>query len=397
MQPRAVYNAIWTVTGLAFGMVSTIGAVYRVREAGLDAFELVLVGTTLELTILVFEVPTGVVADVVSRRLSVVIGAFVVGAGFLLEGAVPALWSVLLAQVVWGFGYTFISGANTAWLADELGDEEALAPALLRGTQWYQGSLLAGIGLGGVLALADLQVPVLAAGALFGGLGVVLALRMEEHGFQPAPREERQTFSAMARTFGEGVRVVRGRPVLVLLLAAAAFGGAASETVDRLWQVRFLDDFDIDAVLWFGVLNGVWAVVGITGSEIVRRRGSGAPQLLVALEVTRLAGLGVFALAGRLDLAVVGFVTTQASRQVAQPLLVAWLNTRLQSSVRATVNSILGQVDAVGQLAGGPLLGLLARRASVATALAASAILLVPAVAFMAAAAARVEEPAALP
>ncbi|MGH2684033.1 MAG: MFS transporter, partial [Actinomycetota bacterium] len=306
MQPRAVYNSIWAVTGLAFGMVSTIGAVYRVREAGLDPFELVLVGTMLELSILVFEVPTGVVADVVSRRLSIIVGLFIVGAGFVLEGSVPELWAVLSAQLVWGFGYTFISGANTAWLADELGDDDLLAPALLRGTQWYQASLLAGIGLGALLAVIDLQVPIVAGGAAFLALGVVLALRMEEHGFAPAPRESRTTFAAFFRTFGEGVAVVRGRTVLLLLLGVAAFGGASSETVDRLWQVRFLDDFDIDAVIWFGALNGAWAVVGITGSEIVRRRGTGAASLLVILEVVRLGGLFLFALVGRLDLAVVG-------------------------------------------------------------------------------------------
>ena len=394
MEPRAVYNAIWTVIGLAFGMASTIGAVYRVEEAGLDPFELVLVGTMLEISILVFEVPTGVVADVFSRRLSVVVGLFIVGAGFVLEGSVPELWAVLTAQLVWGFGYTFISGANTAWLADELGDDDLLAPALLRGTQWYQGSLLAGIGLGALLATVDLQVPIVAGGGLFLVLGVVLALRMEEHGFAPAPREERATFATLFQTFAQGVAVVRGRTVLLLLLGVAAFGGASSETVDRLWQVRFLDDFDVDAVLWFGALNGAWAVVGITGSEIVRRRGTGAAALLVALEVVRLGGLFLFALAGRVDLAVIGFVSTQASRQVAQPLFVAWLNRRLQSNVRATVNSILGQVDALGQLAGGPLLGLLARRVSVSAALVASAIVLAPAVAFVAAAAARAEEPA---
>ena len=395
MRPRAVYNAIWAVIGLGLGMVSTIGAIYRVREAGLDPFELVLVGTTLEITVLLFEIPTGVVADVISRRLSVVIGAFVVGAGFLLEGAVAALWSVLLAQVIWGFGYTFISGANTAWLADELShgghrddhDDHGLAPALLRGTQWYQGALLVGVVLGGVLGIAGLRVPFVVAGLLFVALGVVLALRMEEHGFSPAPREERASWRTFLATFRDGAAVVRHRPVLLLLLGAAAFGGASSETVDRLWQVQFLEEFDIDDVVWFGVLNGGWAVLGIAGSEVVRRRQTSAGALLVGLEVVRLVGLGLFGLAGRIDLAVAGFLSTQVSRQVGHPVFVAWLNTRIRSAVRATVNSIHGQVDALGQLVGGPLLGLFARRASVGAALVASAVVLVPAVGLLAAAA----------
>src|SRR5262249_49551937 len=51
------------------------------------------------------EVPTGVVADVFSRRLSVIIGVIVVGAGFALEGLVPRFGVILLAQVIWGAGY----------------------------------------------------------------------------------------------------------------------------------------------------------------------------------------------------------------------------------------------------------------------------------------------------
>ena len=72
-----------------------------------------LVGTVLEITCLLFEVPTGIVADLHSRRTSVLIGCAVVGIGLLLQ-AVPLLVTVLAAQVVWGIGYTFTSGATQA-------------------------------------------------------------------------------------------------------------------------------------------------------------------------------------------------------------------------------------------------------------------------------------------
>jgi len=57
----------------------TVTAVYFVTEVGMSPLQLVLVGTLMELSIFVFEVPTGVVADVYSRRLSIVIGTFVMG------------------------------------------------------------------------------------------------------------------------------------------------------------------------------------------------------------------------------------------------------------------------------------------------------------------------------
>src|SRR5512143_2264702 len=116
---------------LLFGMIFAASSIYQVTVAKLSALELVLVGTTLELSVFLFEVPTGVVADIKSRRLSIIIGYVLIGAGFLLEGAVPLFWTILLAQVLWGLGYTFTSGANQAWISDEIGEERA-ARAFLR-------------------------------------------------------------------------------------------------------------------------------------------------------------------------------------------------------------------------------------------------------------------------
>src|SRR6476469_9881087 len=95
--------------------IFTLAAVYRLQTVGLDPLQLVLVGTVLEASCFVFEIPTGVVADTFSRRLSVIIGVVLLGGGELIEGAIPAFAAVLLAQVVAGLGYTFLSGATEAW------------------------------------------------------------------------------------------------------------------------------------------------------------------------------------------------------------------------------------------------------------------------------------------
>ena len=110
----AVYRCIFTAS-----------SIYQVTVAGLTPLQLVLVGTTLELSVFIFEIPTGVVADVYSRRLSIIIGMFLIGLGFLVEGTFPIFWAILLAQVLWGVGYTFTSGATEAWITDEIGEAAA--------------------------------------------------------------------------------------------------------------------------------------------------------------------------------------------------------------------------------------------------------------------------------
>ncbi len=71
------------------------------------------------------QVPTGVVADVYSRRLSIIVGTIMIGLGFAFEGSTPHFWAVLVAQVIWGVGATFTSMATEAWISDEVGGERA--------------------------------------------------------------------------------------------------------------------------------------------------------------------------------------------------------------------------------------------------------------------------------
>src|SRR5690606_29876141 len=94
--------------------------VYQVQVAKMDPLQLVLAGTALEIGILFFEVPTGLVADTYSRRISVIIGMALVGLGFVTMVIQPTFWAMALGSLVWGIGYTFTSGAAQAGLADEI-------------------------------------------------------------------------------------------------------------------------------------------------------------------------------------------------------------------------------------------------------------------------------------
>ena len=94
----AVYLLMEGGTSLFFSMIVAVNMIYQVTTVGLNPLQLVLVGTVLEATAFVFEVPTGIVADVYSRRLSIIIGYVLVGLGFVLEGLVPRFEAILLAQ-----------------------------------------------------------------------------------------------------------------------------------------------------------------------------------------------------------------------------------------------------------------------------------------------------------
>ena len=385
-----LYLGIQSSFWMFFTMMSMISAIYRVQTAGLDPLQLVLVGTVLEVTIFIFEIPTGIVADLYSRRLSTIIGYFLIGFGFMLEGAMPLFGTILLAQVVWGLGATFQSGAEEAWLADEIG-EEKLANAYLRGSQFGQVGTVFGIFLSVALGRIALNLPILVGGFLIVCLAVFLALFMPEEGFEPTPMPDRNTYQKMVATFRNGIHLIRGRRLLTSILAIALIYGLASEGLDRLWEAHFLANFEfptagqLDTVTWFGIINLVQMFLVIGATEIIRRRVRieeqiSAVRALILINTVVVLGLVAFGVVQSFALAVAAIWSVFVFRRTGAPLYSAWLNKNLESGVRATVISTRGQLDALGQLVGGPIIGFVALQFGLRAAMVGVALMLAPAV-----------------
>ncbi|MDQ6833970.1 MAG: MFS transporter [Chloroflexota bacterium] len=370
-------------------LVFTVNLIYQVQIAHLNPLQLVLVGTILEGTAFLFEVPTGIVADVYSRRLSIIIGAFLLGIGLALQGVVPRFGVILLAQVIWGIGSTFMSGATEAWLTDEIGVERA-NPLFLRASQFELiGSIIA-VAIATAIGNFSLQAPILIGGGLYLVMGVVLLVVMPEHGFTPTPRAERTTWQVMGGQLKSSVSLVRRSHVLLTIFGIMAFSGAASESYDRLSTDHFLTNFAFPTfaewkpVVWLGIVSIIGRLVNIGAFEVVRRRLDTNSHRAVARALTISTALLVvcylgFALAGNLALAAIASTGVWMFRRINNPLQTAWINQHVDSSVRATVISISNQADAIGQIAGGPVVGYVGVLASVRAALVVGGGILTPA------------------
>ena len=383
-----IYLAYNFIIETAYSLVFTFSSVYLVQVARLDPLQLVLVGTALEASVFLFEIPTGVVADTYSRRLSVIIGVFLMGGGFVLLGLVPIFIPVLLAQLLWGIGFTFTSGALQAWISDEIGEENTPS-AYVRGMQLgslgsFTGTLLAA-GLGNLA----LHIPILGGGALFFLLGFGLVLLMPEDGYHPTPPAERSTFQQMWGALRNGTQMIRRRPALVSILLIGFVFGVYSEGYDRLWVAHMLERFTFPAlgalstVTWFAVIRAAGMLLNAGAAELVNRKldlnkTRRLAWMLAVNSAALLICLVAFALGRWFGLAVGLTIAIRVIRTVNDPLYTAWVNHRLDPSTRATVISMSSQVDALGQIAGGPLVGLIARQVSLQAGLLASAVLLSP-------------------
>ena len=89
-------------------------AVYLVSVLHFSPLQLVLMGTAMEAAVFLCEVPTGVVADTYSRRLSLIVGYVGMGLAWMLVGVFSAAWAIIGLWALWGVSYTFTSGAYEA-------------------------------------------------------------------------------------------------------------------------------------------------------------------------------------------------------------------------------------------------------------------------------------------
>lgn len=379
------YLAIEISKGFLFALVLTIVAVYRINAAGLTALDLVLVGTAHELTIFVLEIPTGVIADMVSRRTSVILGYLVTGLAFILEGTFPIFWVILGANMLWALGTTLVSGADIAWITDEVG-EEKVRVLYVRGSQFQMIGGVLGIVTSVVLGKVSLGLPLVVAGALFLALGLVLLSGMPETGFQPlSPAEQADRGTTFGGVLTGGVKAFRARPDLAFIFGITALLGMAIEGYDRLWEFHLITNIRfpligaLDTVTWFGIITASGLALGAVANEAVGRgltsgTHHGSLRSLLLLNGLLVLGLATFALATSFGVALGGYLTIAVLRALIAPVYLSWINRGLSPRTRATVNSIGNQFDAMGQIVGGPILGVVAKLYSVRAALLGSAV-----------------------
>ncbi len=391
-KPVPIYLMMAVFYGVVGKVTFTMSTIYRVNVVGLDVLQLLLLGTVLEASVFLFEIPTGVIADVYSRRLSIIIGTVLMGLGFILEGLFPVFFSVLLAQVTWGIGWTFISGARPAWLTDEVGVERAGKLFLIVQQIVQVGSIL-GILLAVPLARFSLQLPYFIGGGLFLLQAVILVLFMPEENFHVLPKEERQGWKDLFGTMRDGFLLVRRRSTLMWYALIALFVGLYSEGWDRLKEPHLLanhtfpDPLHLNwgAIEWFAAIGIATSLLVILSNQVaIRYMDTGSTRSLArglqgvyAVMVFSMVG---FALAGNYWVAISFMLLFDMLRGVTYPLSTAFVNHFLDSKVRATVLSMTGQIDAFGQMTGGPVIGAVGQVTTIPVAIITSAAILFPTV-----------------
>ena len=335
---------------------------------------------------MIFEIPTGVVADTLGRRVSFLLCLATLFVTTLLYVAIAwrgwGFWAFVWVSVFLGLGYTFYTGAVDAWLVDALqatGYSKLLEPVFARAQMFFGAGMLVGTIGGGLLGQIRLDLPYLVRAAIVIPLFVLAWRGMPELGFTPRALELRRVPAEMRRVFIEGLSYGLKHPVVRPVMLASLVGMSFMIFGFYSWQRYFLDLLGRNLVWVDGVISSLVGLSLIAGnalvgplSRVVRTR-TGLLMLSVAVQAALVVACGLLT---NFYVVVALYLLYGVAIGLAMPVKQAYLNAHIPSAQRATILSLDSMFGNLGGVIGQSGWGAIARVRSIGMAWAYSGLTL---------------------
>lgn len=364
-----VYAAIYTLAASIIWGINTL----FLLDAGLSISEVFIANAAFSVGTVLFEIPTGVVADTIGRRASFLLCLAVLATTTLAYVGLAELGAGVVAfsavSVLLGLGYTFYSGAVEAWLVDgvrALGYEGNLDRVFSRGQIVGGAAMLVGTVGGGFLGQIDLAIPFLLRAGLLVLLFGMVFVGMRDIGFSPRAVTLRTLPGEATRIGREGVTYGwSSRPLRLVMLAAAVQGGFFMWAW-YAWQPYFLELLEDDAVWVAGVVAALLALSMIAGNALVgfvtRFCGRRTTIMLAAAAVFTVSMILV-GVASEFWLALAALLVAGVTMGVNGPVRQAFVHGLVPTEQRATVVSFDSMISGVAAVGGQTGLGVYSERA----------------------------------
>ncbi len=376
MSSQRIINTYMTLAGtytLAASLIWSVNTLFLL-DAGLSVADVFIANALFSGGMVLFEIPTGVVADTLGRRVSYLASVAILSAttiAYLLAARAEAsLLTFGLISILMGLGFTFYSGALEAWLVDALAttdNDTNLDPIFARGQQVNGVAMLVGTVAGGFLGQIDLDVPFMARAVLLGVVLVLAARLMHEVGFEPQPLRLSEIPARLADQTAVGISNGWNQPGLRLLMMAGAARAIFMGWAFYAMQPYLLELLATDAVWIVGLATAGLSVATIIGNQIVdlagRRCGRRSTLLIIGATVSTLAGVAI----GLADNAVAAggaLMVLAGAMGLMMPVRQAYMHQLVESEHRATVVSFDAMVSSIGGAGGQVGLGVVAERRS---------------------------------
>lgn len=363
---QGVYLTLLLGNTLAASFIWGINTLFLL-DAGLTNFEAFAANAFFTAGMVVFEIPTGVVADTIGRRASYLLGTVTLSLStafywLLWLWHAPLVWWAL-ASVLLGLGFTFFSGAVDAWLVDALtatGYTGSLETVFGRGLVVTGVAMFAGSVLGGVIAqVTNLGVPFLLRAAVLVLMFVFAFVAMRDLGFTPdrSLGPVKATRNILNQSIEHGMRK---RSVRYVILSAPFASGVGIYAFYAL-QPYLLELYgDPKAYSIAGLAAAILSLAQVAGgivAPLLRRMFAKRTTTVIGASLSSIVVLVFLGLTAFFWFAVVLLVVWGFVYAVAGPVRQAYLNDMIPSKQRATVLSFDSLFGSLGGVVVQPVLG----------------------------------------
>jgi MFS family permease len=363
---KRTYYALMLGNTLAASLIWGINTIFLL-DAGLNNLEAFAANAFFTAGMVIFEVPTGIVADMWGRRVSFLLGTVTLAATtalYVMLWQIEApFWSWAVVSLGLGLGFTFFSGAVEAWLVDALSATQFTGPlesVLARGQIITGVGMLTGSVAGGFLAEAvSLGFPfVLRAAVLIVMFALAFAL-MHDVGFTPDRRG--RPLAEMRRIASDSIDFGWRVPSVKYLMLAAPFTGGVGIYVFYALQPYLLELYgDPTAYGIAGLVAAIVAgaqIVGGLSTPLLRRLFHRRTSALIAAEVGAVAALLGIGLIESFGVVIALISVWGLLFAASTPIRQAYLNGMIPSQQRATILSFDSLMSSTGGVVTQPLLG----------------------------------------
>jgi MFS family permease len=375
---QAIVRSYLVLTGLftlAASLMWAVNALFLLH-AGLDIFEVFVVNAAFTVGLVLFESPTGVVADSTGRRRSFLLSVLILITGTVgylsIAGLAGGLAGFVIVSLILGIGYSFYSGAAEAWLVDALlavGHDGQLDRIFARSEIVTSGAIVLGSVGGGLLGTLDLSWPlVLRAVLLAGVFGVGLSV-MHDVGFVPRAHRMSAMPTEMRKVLQASIDFARNSRSAQLLMSVSLIQGMFSIWGFYAAQPYLLQLLRRDAVWVAGIITALMALATNAGNlavEFFARFRGRRTTLLIATSTALATAAAVAGLADSFWTVLLMMLLLNAAQGVGGPVQRAYLHAIPPSAERATVVSAVSLVGGAGGIGGQLGLGWIARTHSLA-------------------------------
>src|SRR4051794_2919277 len=365
-QVQRTYLLLTLLSTLSASFIWGINTLFLL-DAGLSNAQAFAANAFFTGGMVVFEVPTGVVADTWGRRTSYLLGAATLLVSTLLYLYMwrthAPLWGWAISSILLGLGFTFFSGATEAWLVDALtftGIKDKLESVLARGQVVGGAAMLGGSLAGGFLAQAtSLGMPYVVRSVVLGVTLVTAFILMKDLGFTPKRRSGMATEvrNILKASIDNGWR----NPPVRWLMLAAIFAGGVNIYAFYALQPYLLQLYGNPRA--FGVAGLAASIVAgtqmLAGLLVPHFRGMfrRRTDALIAMYLIGIACLAALGLTSSFPVAVGALVVWGFTFSVGMPIRQTYINGIIPTEQRATVLSFDSLMSSAGGVVSQPALG----------------------------------------